>query len=99
MITNSKQNWTIGSTVKVGFMTLTVRAAVPTPKDYAPDAYILSNAAGTQLYSFVPHNGVTKISVEEAREMIAAAQALAAAYLKSVMALAAKRTAVEELLA
>ncbi|HWB84981.1 MAG TPA: hypothetical protein VG675_12620 [Bryobacteraceae bacterium] len=41
MIRNSKQNWTIGATAKVGFMTLRVRAAVATPGDYAPDAYIL----------------------------------------------------------
>ena len=62
MITNSKQKWIVGATVKVGFMSLKVKAAVPTPGDYLPDAYILSNVAGTQLYKFVPHNGLTKIT-------------------------------------
>lgn len=70
MIRNSKQNWTVGATVKVGFMTLRVRAAVATPGDYAPDAYILSNPAGDKLYSFVPHNGLTSITPGEAREMM-----------------------------
>lgn len=83
MINNSKQNWTIGSTVKVGFMTLTVRAAVATPGDYAPDAYILQRA--DQLYSFVPHNGLTKIDEKQAMAMIEAgklhAQRIAAAAL------------------
>ena len=70
MITKTKQNWTVGSTVKVGFMSLTVKAAVVTPNDYLPDAYILTNAAGTQLYKFVPHNGLEKISIFEAKEML-----------------------------
>ncbi len=78
MITKSKQDWTAGATVKVGFLTLTVIAAVATPGDFAPDAYILSNKAGTQLYKFVPHNGVEKIDVEEARELMTAAKAHAA---------------------
>jgi hypothetical protein len=33
MIRNSKQNWEVGATVKVGFMTLKVRAAVATEVD------------------------------------------------------------------
>jgi hypothetical protein len=70
MITKTKQNWTIGQTVKIGFMSLVVKAAVATPGDYLPDAYILTNAAGTQLYKFVPHNGVQKIDAVEARELI-----------------------------
>lgn len=70
MINNTKQNWTIGKQVKVGFMTLTVRQAIATPGDYAPDAYILSNASNTQLYKFVPHNGCSKITIDEAKEMI-----------------------------
>lgn len=61
MIKNSKQNWEIGQVVKVGFMTLTILAAVATPGDYKPDAYILF-AKGT-FYEFVPHNGLTKLYV------------------------------------
>ena len=71
MITKTKQNWTTGQTVKVGFLSLMIVQSIPTPGDFAPDAYLLVNAAQTQLYKFVPHNGVKKITREEANEMIA----------------------------
>jgi len=77
MITKTRQNWTAGQTVKVGFLSLIVKAAVATPGDYLPDAYILANQAGTQLYRFVPHNGLEKITVAEAKEMMAEAEARA----------------------
>jgi hypothetical protein len=77
MITKTKQTWTVGATVKVGFLSLTVKAAVATPGDFKPDAYILTNAAGTQLYKFVPHNGLEKISLIEAQEMLAVAKVAA----------------------
>ena len=48
MISTSRQQWTPGQQVRIGFLTLTVRAAVATPGDFAPDAYILTNGAGTQ---------------------------------------------------
>ena len=99
MISTKKQNWTVGSTVKVGFLSLTVKACVATPGDYKPDAYILVNAAGTQLYSFVPHNGVTKISVEEAREMIETAKAAAAREAARAIAAAQKAAAIDEIFA
>lgn len=71
MISNSKQNWTAGQPVKVGFLAnLLVVAVVPTPGDYAPDAYVLSR--GQQFYSFVPHKGLSKIGADEARELVAA---------------------------
>lgn len=59
MITKSKQCWEVGEIVKVGFMQLRVLAKVPTPGDYAPDAYALGSAKGG-IYRFVPHNGLTK---------------------------------------
>jgi catalase len=74
MIRNSAQQWEVGQTVKVGFLNLVIRAKVATPGDGAPDAYILVNAAGTQLYRFVPHHGVEKVTVDEARDMLAAAR-------------------------
>jgi catalase len=77
MIRKSKQNWTTGQIVKVGFLSLMVVQAIPTPGDYAPDAYLLVNQAQTQLYKFVPHNGVEKISREEANELIAQAAEVA----------------------
>jgi hypothetical protein len=52
-------------------MSLVVKAAIATPGDFAPDAYILANKAGTQLYKFVPHKGLEKLSLVEARELIA----------------------------
>ena len=60
MIKNTKQNWEIGQTVKVGFMILTVREVQLTPGDYMPDAYILQSAKGVD-YRFVPHNGLTRV--------------------------------------
>jgi len=60
MIQNSKQDWSVGKTVKVGFMTLTVKELELTPGDFKPDAYILENQKGAQ-YRFVPHNGLEKL--------------------------------------
>ena len=74
MVSNSKQNWAVGNTVKVGFLSLVVKAAIATPGDYLPDAYILTNVTGTKLYKFVPHNGLESISLIDAREMIADAK-------------------------
>jgi hypothetical protein len=71
MIKRTQQDWSVGSVVKVGFLALTVKAAITTPGDHKPDAYILVNKAGTHLYKFVPHNGIEKIDAFEAREMIA----------------------------
>ncbi len=78
MIKNTRQDWTPGATVKVGFLSLVVVAAIPTPGDYAPDAYILKNAAGTKLYHFVPHNGIEAVSLAEAQADINSAKASAA---------------------
>jgi hypothetical protein len=76
MITKSKQNWTVGATVKVGFLSLTVVAVVATPGDFKPDAYVLSSK--TAFYEFVPHNGLNKIEAFEARELIAEGKRVAA---------------------
>lgn len=78
MIRKSAQAWTVGQTVKVGFVTLVVKAAVATPGDGKPDAYILVNAAGTQLYSFVPHHGLQKVSAIEAQALMAQSEEAAA---------------------
>lgn len=101
MISKSKQNWTVGATVKVGFIAgLLVVAAVPTPGDCAPDAYVLSR--NDQFYSFVPHNGLTKIDLIEAREMIADAKVQAdrqaAAAIASAQASAHHIAAINELI-
>lgn len=69
MIQRSKQDWSVGKKVKVGFLTLYVLAAIATPGDYLPDAYVLANADNTKFYRFVPHNGLTSYaSLTEAME-------------------------------
>lgn len=55
----SKQSWEIGSTVKVGFMTLKVLAKVATPGNWLPDQYALTNGKGA-FYCFIPHNGLSR---------------------------------------
>ena len=99
MITKTKQNWQVGATVKVGFLTLVVKAEVATLGDFAPDAYILANQAGTQLYKFVPHNGVQKIDVSEARELMAEAKAYAARLAAAAIKKAAATNEIDALLA
>lgn len=74
MITKSNQSWEVGQTVKVGFLSdLVVMAKVATPGDQAPDAYILRR--NVQLYKFVPHFGLEKITADEARDLMAKAKA------------------------
>nr|DAH57967.1 MAG TPA: hypothetical protein [Caudoviricetes sp.] len=73
----AKQSWEVGQQVKVGFLAgLTVVAKIPTPGDFAPDAYVL--VRGEQFYAFVPHNGISKIDAAEAREMVAEGERLRA---------------------
>ena len=57
MITRSAQDWTPGSTVKVGFMTLEVIECIATPGDHRPDEYRLRSPKG-KLYVFTPHHGL-----------------------------------------
>lgn len=61
MITNSKQSWQVGEMVKVGFMVLRVTGKEPTPGDFMPDAYLLTDKTGTKKYRFVPHNGLERL--------------------------------------
>lgn len=59
MIRHSKQDWTVGASVKVGFMTLTVES-VRAVKDGMPDIYTLVGKAGKR-YEFIPHHGLRAI--------------------------------------
>lgn len=57
----AKQDWNIGDAVKVGFLTgLTVIAKIPTPGDFAPDAWVLQQRATGRIYRFVPHHGIER---------------------------------------
>lgn len=69
MITHTKQNWQPGSIVKVGFLSLMVQAVIETPRNYAPDAYLLTNPKG-QNYLFVPHKGLERYDGETTTEAI-----------------------------
>ena len=64
MITKSKQQWQVGETVKVGFLTLRVTGKEATPGDYMPDAYYLCGlgAQANRKYRFVPHNGIERLN-------------------------------------
>ena len=59
-ITNTKQNWEIGATVKVGFLSLKVVGFKATPGGHDPDEYELESAKGVR-YIFSPHNGLYRI--------------------------------------
>lgn len=55
MITNTKQNWAEGQTVKVGFLTLIVRMV-------RGNEYTLQSLDGRKLFLFVPHCGLVRLS-------------------------------------
>lgn len=103
MQTKAKQDWSVGATVKVGFLSLTVVAKVPTPGDFKPDAYVLASATKGTFYEFVPHNGLNKIEAHEARELVAegrrVAEQQAAAVITRASASAAHAAEVTNLMA
>ena len=59
-ITNSKQDWTTGAIVKVGFLKLRV-ISCEAVIDGLPDIYTLESLDGRKHYEFIPHNGLTRI--------------------------------------
>lgn len=61
MITTSRQNWSINSTVRVGFLRLRVIAVIPTPANFRPDEYALESLDGGKFYRFTPHHGVVRV--------------------------------------
>lgn len=63
MITRSKQSWSVGAIVKVGFCTLKVISARAV-KDGMPDIYTLTSLDGCKTYEFVPHNGLRLIHTD-----------------------------------
>lgn len=61
-----RQDWSVGETVTVGFVTgLEVVKKIPTPGDFAPDVYALWQPATGRFYRFVPHNGLTRFATLE----------------------------------
>lgn len=62
MITRTKQDWTIGATVRVGFLTLRV-ISMRAVRDGLPDIYTLASLDGRRQYEFIPHVGLTRIAI------------------------------------
>ena len=59
-ITNSRQDWSAGAIVKVGFLKLRV-IGCEAVIDGLPDIYTLESLDGRKHYEFIPHNGLTRI--------------------------------------
>ena len=60
-ITNTKQDWSIGKLVNVGFLKGLKVIAYRTEYDGLPDLYTLESKNGN-LYEFTPHNGLVRIN-------------------------------------
>ena len=61
MVTNTRQDWSIGCVVRVGFLRLRV-LGVAAVKDGLPDIYTLESLDGAKVYRFIPHNGLERVS-------------------------------------
>jgi len=59
MIKRTKQDWSVGNWVKVGFLKLKVLSA-RAEVDGLPDIYTLEAENGKK-YEFIPHNGLYAI--------------------------------------
>lgn len=59
MVKRSKQDWSIGKWVLVGFMRLKIVGA-RAEYDGLPDIYTLVSSTGKQ-YEFIPHHGLRAI--------------------------------------
>ena len=58
--TRAKNDWKVGSEVKVGFMKLRVTGS-RAEYDFMPDIYELESLDGVKKYEFIPHNGLHRI--------------------------------------
>ena len=58
-----RQSWEVGTTVKVGFLELTVKGFRRTPGNHLPDEYLLERKG--RFYVFVPHNGLHGLTDDE----------------------------------
>ena len=86
------QDFSIGSTVKVGFMSLVVRAKIGAE-------HIATNKAGDKLYCITPYSGCRQITSDEARELMQAAADRAARAAAQAIAKAQAVHAVDALFA
>jgi len=67
MITNSKQKWTQGNIVQIGFCRLVVES-IRAVKDGMPDIYTLTSLDGKKTYEFIPHNGLRLVTDNSQRQ-------------------------------
>lgn len=58
MIRRTKQDWSVGKIVKVGFLRLMITGITPTPGDFRPDKYHLLDPKTEKRYTFTPHWGL-----------------------------------------
>lgn len=86
-------DWKTGETVQAGFMQVTVKAAL------LDSVYIVANAAGTTLYKFIPHNGIHKITVEQAKMMLTGDKSRREAMEAQILEFQARRREVNEVFA
>lgn len=61
MIRSAKQDWSIGNTVKVGFLTLKVTGRKQI-QGIDQLGYTLESLDGSRKYDFAPHNGLARIN-------------------------------------
>lgn len=54
---SKSQDWSIGNSVKVGFLTLRVKSFQP-----IGGIYSLESVDGKKQYEFVPHSGLSKLN-------------------------------------
>lgn len=58
----AKQEWAIGETVQVGFLSLRIIGSkIATPGNYAADEWPMENLGGTRFYRMVPHRGLFRV--------------------------------------
>jgi len=62
MISRTRQDWSPGSIVRVGFLRLRVLCSIATPGDYLPEVYALESVDGRSFYRFTPHNGIARVA-------------------------------------
>ena len=60
-ITNTRQDWSPGKIVKVGFLQLRV-IGFEAIYDGLPDIYTLESIKGNRRYTFTPYNGLERVS-------------------------------------
>lgn len=70
---HKNDSWAIGAIVKIGFLKCEVLKAIPTPKDCAPDQYLVrlvNNHVHPRYYLFTPHKGLAGVAEGYAEDVM-----------------------------